>query len=204
MKSVIVILTILLLQSAHADEFGFTLGPNWSTLSRDGTAGSTTTVTSKMSYFFGAHLAYTLVPDTFDIEAGLEYWKRQYESTAATAVLEDSLSYLSLPVVGRYWLTDFMTFGIGMFYAVGVGNVDRTVTFQGITTNSSITRDQAGFLNSDFGFLFDLKTSFAMDANWRLIMGTRYVFGISDVDNFTASTSQFRDIRAIIGAAYEL
>lgn len=204
MKNIVALVLLLTTSFANADELGFNFGPNWSNLSRDGSAGSAVSNSSKMSYFFGANIAYTLIPDTFDIEGGLEYWKRKYESTVSTTVLEDSLTYLALPVLGRYWITDFLVVGAGLYYALGIGNVDRTLTIGGISTSSSLTMDQANYLNSDFGFVFDLKTRFAIDENWRLLTGGRFVMGLSDVDSFTASTSKFKDIRVLLGVSYEL
>lgn len=124
------------------------------------------------SYNFGVGgLVEANVNGILGIETGAIFIKRQYEYSAAGASLVQQVDRLHIPVVAKFWPTNYISLGVGPFISFKTGSVDNTLNIGGVdvgTIQSSADDDV------EFGYDLTAGLNFAVAEKTGIFVEARY------------------------------
>lgn len=124
------------------------------------------------SYHFGVGaFVETNINGNFGIETGAIFVKRQYDYEAAGFRLVQEVNRLHIPVLARFWVSDYFSVGAGPFASVKVGNVSDTLEI-GSTTIGSVETNADDSV--EFGFDVAATLNFAVNDKTGIFVEGRY------------------------------
>lgn len=114
---------------------------------------------SKDSYNYGGGgLVEANINGVVGIETGALFVKRQYEYSALGSTLVQEVSRFHIPVMAKFWPTNFLSLGVGPYMSVKTGSVKNSLNIGGVDVGSVDT-------NADDDVEFGLDIAAAVTAS---------------------------------------
>ena len=140
---------------------------------------------SKLALGGGALLEFRSSPG-FGLEFGGIYTPRKFD--AAGAAWE--FNQIQIPVVLRFHLSPYFTFGLGGYYGIAMGNWK--------LNGAEVTYNGSAFEKSDFGVLGSLGLRIPLGSSMRFLVDGRYIYGLKDTDK-TGNELKYSDVQLLAG-----
>ncbi len=105
------------------------------------------------------------------IETGLMYVKRQYEYSAAGSSLVQQVNRLHVPVVVKFWPTNYISLGAGPFVSFKTGSVNTALNIGGVDVGSI---DSSADDDVEFGYDLTAGLNFAVAEKTGIFIEARY------------------------------
>ncbi len=129
-------------------------------------------------------------------EFGVLYITRKSDTTVnatilavpTTTVTNNSLNYIQIPAVLRFWMGSMFSLGAGGYYAQGMGSK---------FSSSGVTK-------SDYGAIGSVQFKLPMGNSASFLVDGRYNYGLKNVNNSSFSTMdlKYRDIQILAGVTF--
>ncbi|OFZ20655.1 MAG: hypothetical protein A2X94_04035 [Bdellovibrionales bacterium GWB1_55_8] len=180
--------------SAHAFELGVLGGFNMSQPSLTA-SGTNNVLEGGNGISFGGYVGFTMVPLLFSVEPGVFLVGQKYTSP----VLGQTYSYnaIQIPVIARFKALPFISPGLGLYYAMGMGDVSLEQAGQ---TTLTRTFDNLGLGSSAFGAVASLKAEFDLMPLISLVADARYNLALSNQSQSSAQTFRISGVQVFAGA----
>ncbi len=168
---------------------------------------ATSTFGAGNTYVFGAFFDYGLATG-FGLEVGAFMASRKLTASTTLTVagvsqtFNGDLTYLTyqFPVLMRFTLLPFVSFGVGGYYAMGAGNVTETVAGVAVPTTASFA--DAGLKTSDYGVEGDIRFRLPLLPLFGFVVDARYLYGLADTSATTGVKLNTRDLQLLAGIEF--
>ncbi|MGK5089751.1 outer membrane beta-barrel protein [Bdellovibrionota bacterium FG-2] len=128
----------------------------------------------------------------FGLEVGGLYVNRKYGDSAG----DICFNTLQLPALLRFRLLPMLSFGVGGYYTMGIGNV----TFGTATS----TFADAALKKSDYGVVGDARLRLPLVPTLGFIVDFRYLYGLGDYSTLSAKNLYLTDVQLFAGLQFGL
>ena len=201
MKYLLLSLICLFGISAQAYQFGILGGMNM-----DSQSSSVGTTSSGTGYQGGIFLSQHFAP-LLSLDVGLNYQTLQSKIALGISGQSVTLTYkstrLQVPVILRCSFAPFLNFGLGGYYAMGIGNFEIDSSNQAIVANSTGSYDSQGVKKTDYGALGSLQLNFPIGTSTHFIIDGRYLLGLAELSsNPSQSSIKNREIDVLAGFGF--
>ncbi len=172
-KLLITLLAVSLSTVTYADEDTSTDGGlilSFFGAAHDTVADDNGTKANEYSYGFGGFVEAN-VNGFLGIETGAVLLDKQYESEAPLGTVVQETSRLHVPVMVKFWITDYFSLGAGAFASFKIGDTSTTFNVGGVnlgTINSSADEDvEFGYdLSATFNLAIQEKTGLFIEGRY--------------------------------------
>lgn len=106
----------------------------------------------------------------FGIETGAIFIKRQYDYSRGGINLVQEVNRLHVPVLAKFWPTNFLSLGVGPYVGVKVGSVTNSVEIGGVTGSTSTNADD----EVEFGLDGTVALNMSIDDKTGIFIEGRY------------------------------
>lgn len=124
---------------------------------------------NKLNYGFGA-LVEANANSFLGIETGVIFVKRQYDYEAGGVSFVQEVNRLHIPVVAKFWPTNFLALGVGPYVGIKVGNVKNTLSIGSVSGSIDTNADN----DVEFGLDATATLNFSIADKTGLFVEGRY------------------------------
>ncbi len=169
----------------------------------------TLTYKARNSYAGGALLGLRY-KRFFGIETGAIYANNKFGSDLANvdgvSVSGDtSFNSIQIPLLLRFTVLPLISFGVGGYYSMGIGQVSETLSVGGApAATATSTYADAGLKTSDYGFLGDVRIRLPLIPTFGFILDFRYLYGFGNLSADAAAKIYLTDMQAFAGLQFGL
>jgi hypothetical protein len=185
------------LGSAQAFDLSVVGGADFATPSVSLGGASQTGISAKAGFGGGLLVGFDLNPVT-ELEIGALYMGRHFTAPTSTGQEEDSYYSYEIPVVLRLIPLKYITFGLGLYYALPEGNDSQTATPTGGAATSSSPVSTSVF-KSDLGGLGSLAVKFPLGIASSFLVDARYYYGFTNASQIAGTAVHYRDVQILAG-----
>ena len=181
---------ILFITPSHANEWGVLGGINFANTSIKTEPGDGPVATSSNAGFIGGFSFKTSLT-ILTLEADALFVKK----VVTEGVLSTGSNALEVPAFVRFTFFPFFNAGLGAYYSVGLGDIQRGVT--------TLSYGAAGRNKSNFGLNASLQMELPIAPRISLIGDLRYIFGLTEESAFANQSVKTRELQFLAGVSYE-
>jgi outer membrane protein W len=162
-------------QTEKTWSIGPELGVNFSKYGKDASSND-----MKTGVVAGVHLTYSIV-NTFGITAKALLAQKGAQYTSGGTTTKQTLNYLEIPVVGRFFLNKEGSFRPNLFIGPSFGFLMGGTNKTGSGEAVKISNYKDVYNTFDFGLTGGLGLNFEIANETRLLLDARYTYGLSDI-----------------------
>ena len=189
MNKILIVLSLLLINSAHAD-LGVLGGLSYYNISStpDSAVSSKAGITAGLMY-----TSSLLIGPTLEIDA--LYNSRKLGLSDGTT---NTYPEIQIPVLLRLPIIPFLfNVGAGAYYGFGIGSISNS-------SGASSSYSAYGMSTSDYGVLASAQATLPIPGIARLVVDARYAFGLANTSANSAITQHTREIQLLTGLVITL
>lgn len=189
----------------HRVELGLVLGMALSSNTNSEPIG----LKSATQLGFGAGLMFNFNLSPFlSLESGLHYAPRKLSFDAGVVERTETYQTLEFPLLARLWLGRIVSFGVGGYTSLGIGDIHTRILAQNAEIFSGDSSYDTNQLKSvDYGLMGSLQFRVPVSDDVSLLFDSRFNFGLRDL-RFSPSdddkSRMWRSLRFYAGAAIGL
>ena len=133
--------------------------------------------------------------------AGALYIKRKFQIGTGTIQTERTVPTIFVPVEVKIWLMNMLSVGGGVFGAFKTGDVTDTLIMGGSSLQSTTANDHKSF---EYGLTVSANLLMPIAERTGLIVGARYLRGLSDGSSSAFYDEQIDDLALTAGVSLSL
>lgn len=163
-----------------------------------------TEYTGQSSYGGGILLEARMIP-MFGLEFGALYAPRKFSFSTATPVAAKftmSANAYEFPVLLRFHLGRFFSFGVGGYYAKAKGDIALATEMNGATSSSSTTFAAQNQSDSDYGIATSIALTSRLGPLTHLVLDGRYLIGLKNDSLAASGNMKFNDMEVLAGLQF--
>lgn len=162
-------------------------------------SAATTVYSAGTGFGFGALASMPIMP-AFSIELGALYVPRKFSSTSSLVTTDFTLTQLEIPLVFRFTPLPLISFGLGGYLGLGLGNVHTAVGSVKLDNSYEI----AGISKTDLGLLASAAFRLPLAPTFGLLVDARYLMGLKNSSTVAPTETKFRDFQLLAGVNFSL
>jgi hypothetical protein len=179
--------------------FGGILNFSNSSLDIDDDLDLSTSSESKIGYGLAVLFEVTFW-DRMGAESGLTLTRRRHSYSVGDVSLTQSSTWIQIPVIGRYSVTDWLSIGLGPYFGFRLGDVDNDFT-AGSPDDLTINITSQEVL--DIGVHLVGTWIYHLDGPTAIFVEGRYIRGLSDFMEGSGVTQRTNDFSVLAGLSLQ-
>ncbi len=200
----ILFITLTIAMQAQEIHFGLTAGPTWSTMS------TSYEVDQSKKHVMGFHIgafAELQLADKFNLRPELKYQTLgvKYEPDDETFGMRTKSSYIILPVMAEYALTEKLKVGLGPYISVMLSLKDKPIPYQG--AEDEYDEDMFDYVDESMHFNkldFGIGAGLSYQIVPKIGVNLRYNLGLSNTLKDADDGSKIHNRFFSLGASYSI
>lgn len=150
----------------------------------------------------GASFHFTLIPLLLGFDAGVVHLWAERTTTQGGSWIETQARWkeLQIPLILRLTALPVISPGVGLYYGLGMGNIDHTTKVAGVFQSSgSSSYQQAGLRGGHVGWVGSLRARFPLVPLVDFVVDGRYVSSLSDQARDASDTYKTSSVQILAG-----
>lgn len=155
---------------------------------------------SKTGIAAAAFVGFSVVPQMLMLESGLQYQKESFGFTALATTTK--MTRLQIPLLVRFVGLPIVSFGVGGYYEMALGDITMESTAGGAT--QSFSYDTLGYKTTNYGILLDARAGFDVAPLIKVVLDLRYNIGLANRSSLALTELKTNALQALAGVSFGL